>query len=693
MFSRFTTALYNAVDALAPPLPLQEDFVWHWKSVTKFYTGRTSSAKLPIEVTSIPGHLMEMSSILEQEEKESEQGNIGPCMEYIMQHKLLDTMCVLGTADTPLGMRRFMFIFVTRMLRSTQQSLIPHVSIYSPIQKFIQLCGEVLAAPTEKEEIELLEVVCDKLKENPHLVNCFVSSVSGSKPNSSSDVKPSKVCVQFPLIDSLLKLFQSPDNEISTRATDCLRLCCSIANDATAMAVIQQTQMSVMMCKTLELLYKSLPKSMKLSDIEDPVPHNVDEQGECPHISSERRKFLCYLQHLHILDTIVEEAHPVIAEDIANCFSSKYLGECIYSDFIESKNPDDNLFATAVISSSMRNISSSTLLSSIGAFLLGDASEFELPGHSCYLVKDLLIERCRNSHINLALSMSSLQLFEELLQNPTEDIMHNLVVNNLESRGYYDHTSADDWLSFSDDDSNRYPGDDEVLPDTTSLSKTYAPSYIHKILECFLSLVPNNLKSCETEEESGYDIYIKEAHGRFVKCLMQCENFDWPPDPVSREEYHLGPEDDSSSDSQPEADSSRWVFYEGAFLNMIFEKLEQMLDQPYDINLQVTSLVSKLALFAHPNLHEYLLNPLIPYTSGARSLFLVLLKVIEDIQVEVKNVRPFRAKLKQTRIALLSDGNECPDFEKSNVLEALIVIEEFCKELAAIAFVKYHAAS
>lgn len=41
-------------------------------------------------------------------------------------------------------------------------------------QKLVRLCGEVLAAPTENEEIQFLCIVCAKLKQDPYLVNFFL---------------------------------------------------------------------------------------------------------------------------------------------------------------------------------------------------------------------------------------------------------------------------------------------------------------------------------------------------------------------------------------------------------------------------------------------------------------------------------------------------------------------------------------
>lgn len=56
--------------------------------------------------------------------------------------------------------------------------------------------------------------------------------------------------------------------------------------------------------------------------------------------------------------------------------------------------------------------------------------------------------------------------------------------------------------------------------------------------------------------------------------------------------------------------------------------------QPYSLNLQVTSVLSRLALFPHPHIHEYLLDPYINLAPGCRSLFSVLVRVRTRVRQE-----------------------------------------------------------
>lgn len=55
--------------------------------------------KAPVTDTNIPSHLEQMLDILTQEERERESGETGPCMEYLLHHKILETLYTLGKAD------------------------------------------------------------------------------------------------------------------------------------------------------------------------------------------------------------------------------------------------------------------------------------------------------------------------------------------------------------------------------------------------------------------------------------------------------------------------------------------------------------------------------------------------------------------------------------------------------------------
>ncbi|XP_050354642.1 FHF complex subunit HOOK interacting protein 2B-like [Nymphalis io] len=123
---------------------------------------------------------------------------------------------------------------------------------------------------------------------------------------------------------------------------------------------------------------------------------------------------------------------------------------------------------------------------------------------------------------------------------------------------------------------------------------------------------------------------------------------------------------------------------------MLFKLLSTMPDQPYQVNLHLTSIISKLALLPHPNLHEYLLNPDLPTAKTTPTLFKTLQEVARRLTMEVPRIKNYKKVIENTRLQLMSEDPSYDEIGSHNQLvESLIVLEEFCKELAAIAFVKH----
>lgn len=53
----------------------------------------------PAKQTDIPWRLKQMLDILVYEEKQHPAGEAGPCLEYLLQHKVLETLSTLGKAE------------------------------------------------------------------------------------------------------------------------------------------------------------------------------------------------------------------------------------------------------------------------------------------------------------------------------------------------------------------------------------------------------------------------------------------------------------------------------------------------------------------------------------------------------------------------------------------------------------------
>nr|XP_034371161.1 protein FAM160B1 isoform X2 [Arvicanthis niloticus] len=749
MFSKLTSILQHAVEALAPSLPLQEDFVYHWKAITHYYI-EASDDKAPVTDTNIPSHLEQMLDILVQEENERESGETGPCMEYLLHHKILETLYTLGKADCPPGMKQQVLVFYTKLLGRIRQPLLPHINVHRPVQKLIRLCGEVLATPTENEEIQFLCIVCAKLKQDPYLVNFFLENKSKSQtskgalsvisedgpkvqdPRSGDISQPQELSgasgvehmesedelphqmddlsatlddlsvtslpeasairpnQDYNLVNSLLNLTRSPDGRIAVKACEGLMLLVSLPEPAAAKCLAQSTCLCELLTGRLASLYKALPQSVDPLDIEtvEAVNWGLDSYSHKEDASAfpGKRALISFLSWFDYCDQLIKEAQKTAAVALAKAIHERFFVGVMEPQLMQTSEIGI-LTSTALLHRIVRQVTSDVLLQEMVIFILGEQREPEtLSEISRHPLRHRLIEHC--DHISDEISIMTLRMFEHLLQKPNEHILYNLVLRNLEERNYTEYKPlcpedkdvVENGLIAGAVDLEEDPLFTDISPDNTLPNQEWvcspraSPDHprndgkteVHKVVNSFLCLVPDEAKSSYHVEGTGYDTYLRDAHRQFRDYCAVCLRWEWPGAPKPLEKCDL------------EA-----AFFEGHFLKVLFDRMGRILDQPYDVNLQVTSVLSRLSLFPHPHTHEYLLDPYVNLASGCRSLFSVIVRRIQD----------FTPKLLLVRKRLLGLEPEGPIVDHITLLEGVIVLEEFCKELAAIAFVKYHASA
>uniref|UniRef100_A0A3B4AES5 FHF complex subunit HOOK-interacting protein C-terminal domain-containing protein n=1 Tax=Periophthalmus magnuspinnatus TaxID=409849 RepID=A0A3B4AES5_9GOBI len=679
MFSKFTSILQHAVEALAPSLPLQEDFVYHWKAITHYYI-ETSDDKAPVTDTNIPSHLEQMLDILTQEEAEHESGETGPCMEYLLHHKILETLYTLGKADCPPGMKQQVLNFYTKLLAHIRQPLLPHINVHRPVQKLIRLCGEVLAAPTENEEIQFLCIVCAKLKQDPYLVNFFLE-VGGAIGDGG----------QEPDVDYI-------DGRIVVKACEGLMLLVSLPEPAAAKCLTESTELCELLTDRLVSFYKALPQSMDPLDIEtvESVNWGLDVYNlkEDAAVFTGKRALISFLSWLDYCDQLIKEAQKSAATVMAKAVREHFFVAVMEPQLMQTSEVGI-LTSTALLNRIIRQVSSEALMQEMVYFLLGEEKDPETTATIAQNpLRHRLIEHC--DHLSDEISIMTLRLFEQLIQKPNQHILHNLVLRGLEERNYLENKPQDEREPlengqphdavdleedplFGDDLSpeSRLSGSDWLStspPMSPDHSKSEGKTEVHKIVNSFLCLVPDEAKSSYHVEGTGYDTYLRDAHRQFKDYCGVCLRWDWRGHPKPLEKCNL-----------------ELPFFEGHFLKVLFDRMGRILDQPYDVNLQVTAVLSKLSLLPHPHLHEYLLDPYINLAPGCRSLFSVIVRVVGDLMLRIQRIPDFTPKLLLVRKRLLGLEPEGLNIDHMTLLEGVIVLEEFCKELAAIAFVKYHA--
>lgn len=734
MLSRLSALLQQAVETEEEPVQLLESFRGHWKGITNYYIV-TTDENLPVKQTDIPWRLRQMVDILVYEEKQSESGETGPCMEYFLQHKILETLCTLAKAGYPPGMKQQVLVLVTKLLGQIQQPLLPHVNVHRPVQKLICLCGGDPASNTEKEEAQFLTTVCVKIKQDPYLINFFIekknfaesqrslscssekseveqqeadsthasrlSLAAGASPShtdqpvAGTSPKAKGTQLEKNLLHAVLILTSSQEKRFALKACESLLLLVTLPEDVTAQYLVEGTALCRTLADRLADLYRLIPEATDPGQVELLGRVNWRSHSAAASDGADAESFpgrgdvVSFLSWLHYCDQLVGEAHKTTAAALAREIRTRFFHKVLEPQLLQVSEMGI-LSSTALLTGVLAHTTSPQLLDELVCFLLGDGRQAEVPVDSGRpTLRCQLIERC--NHLSDEISMASLRFFEQLLQKSHEHIIYNLVLRNLSDRRYVTHNSGpeeaaadsellDEAEELEDDPfftdiyvGSRFPAADWlVAPATTqAAAKTNGKPEVNRIVHSFLCLVPDAVKTSHLVAGSGYDTYLVDAHRSFQGCCARAATWSRPQRPGAQERC------------RPVVD-----FYEGDFLRMLLDRMSQILHQPYDLNLQITSVISEVALFPHPQLDEYVLDPYVSLGPGCRSLFSVIVRVIGDLMQRIQRIPQFEAKLLLVRKQLM--GLEPEDMvDHATMLKGVIVLEEFCKELAAISFVKY----
>ncbi|NWS43073.1 F16B2 protein, partial [Probosciger aterrimus] len=136
---------------------------------------------------------------------------------------------------------------------------------------------------------------------------------------------------------------------------------------------------------------------------------------------------------LDYLDELVLRAHPVVADAIAEAVQESFFQGLLQPQLLQMSELTV-LSTTAMLVGTVRQVHAPALLQRLVLFLLGPEQHPETPGDAPHPLRSHLINSC--NHLCDEISLASLRLFEQLLQKPHEHITHNLVLRNLEARGY-----------------------------------------------------------------------------------------------------------------------------------------------------------------------------------------------------------------------------------------------------------------
>ncbi|XP_014248498.1 protein FAM160B1-like [Cimex lectularius] len=719
MLGRFSTALQNAVDVLAPPPPLHEDFAYHWKKLMKNYLDIAAEKTHSVEATNIPARFDQLLKILIKEDEEMwVVGHPGPCMEYLLQHNLLDLVVSLADSDDPPGIRKTVLQFIAKFLTNIKTPVLGHTSVYPPLQRLIAQCDGSSYGSSEMQEVHYLLGLTAMVRRNPQLLPVFTSNVingscgtspdrnrresycsseascvSSTAPSDCSSSAPqnnplfaplatsvrSKVVrlvpvppdssgistpssddnkslvvdesAQFPLLDAALPYLQSQNCKVRLKACQTVMLLVSLPDSRAAEIIVADTLLLSKLTSRLNDLYHNIPSTTDPSFIDDiHVSWGLDiDNSDLLDGTNEVTTFLSWYD---FCDQILAESHQIIGEALSKEIKEKFLNEIFTLDVLVQ--PLD----IAILAKCYKMSTSKLLIQVLSEWLVGAEVVREIPGaNNESSVYQTLISNWKSYKVDLI--TETLRFFEVILEKGDQHVLDCLALVYVNDNSFLD--KAVDEIDDNSED---------------SLDKK---SRIDRIIDSFINVLPVELRCTEN---NSYVQYLAETQRQYTSVLAQFNQ--------SLKNPSMKKESDKRS-----SENEGWrQFYEGPFLRALFEAIANIPNQPYEVNLELTGVISRICLRPEPSLSCYLLDTcVLKLAPEVNSLCSVLTRTAAALETSFMCKPGNQILLKETRARLITEDPNLPcqimSDSTSSTFENIVVLEELCKELAAIAFVKH----
>ena len=165
--------MFKAISAafegtLAPDVPAVVDFRHQWNTFLRFYAEQKpqplTHKTQPIEGTHLVLHLNNMLKLLVKEQQQQQQ-QMGACLEFMLQYQVLDVLSSLCQADTPPGIRPYIFNLFTFLVgKVLDKTTLSHASVFPPIRRLLMLSATTKASPTEGQELTFISALVVKLR-------------------------------------------------------------------------------------------------------------------------------------------------------------------------------------------------------------------------------------------------------------------------------------------------------------------------------------------------------------------------------------------------------------------------------------------------------------------------------------------------------------------------------------------------
>ncbi|KAK9497574.1 hypothetical protein O3M35_004273 [Rhynocoris fuscipes] len=612
-------------DALA----CYDSFKKHWQQIYDIIENNPGSpgGVKNDEMKSVIYNLDHMVTLLILEYQSSPSNT--NCLNYIINEQILDRLYKwsLNTGRYSVALKAEQLRLHEKIMeeigaaRWLESGL--NVTLCTLLTSCIDVC---FSSEQEKFLMDLLSLLCVSFIDHDHLLNLFYDDIIPERPRF--------------IIFSLLIPYVHREGTIGQKARESLLLCVELTkkHDNIANFIALHSNICPVIATGLSGLYSSLPRRLDV-DAHDWHRLTPDDVSELPPL-------VAFMNSLDFCNAAVRNAHPLVVKTLLEFIYQGFLVPVMGPALIQS-TVFELITATSYFDAFIRSLSEPGLLYCFVKFLLIE----DYDGQS---ILDVLIDRIR---CDSKLCLVTLALLETLVDLNCEDIMLELIFKYLIS---CNHVMA------------------------SQRSKIILSDPFCKNAEILLLLAPN-IQRCKKQADKigslygDYYAYLTDAKRKISSCNEATANWIYkydgenPPFSIglnksdgdrwqhqsiqSCDETSSGYESiaariiDTDADRiEIDTESPRSLDYHlininahsantiGPFLQAIFDKLENMLSNHFFINLHLTGLISRLAVYSQPLLRSFLLDQNLVLQPSIRSLFQVLRTLKQTIENKLKTI-------------------------------------------------------
>uniref|UniRef100_L7M6Z9 FHF complex subunit HOOK-interacting protein C-terminal domain-containing protein n=1 Tax=Rhipicephalus pulchellus TaxID=72859 RepID=L7M6Z9_RHIPC len=650
------------------PETVIEAFRMHWLRALEVIEKSSGSNVMPTadDITGVLNHLDQMVNFLIDEATSAEASipnggmspsSVGPILDYMLMEGVLDRLFQwsLYTGEFLSNLKLEQLRIYEVLVSHSHHELLLQQPFLRPLLHLLASCAECAPLEVEKRLVVLLNTLCVSLSQHPDLLEVFFSASSNQGP------------ARF-LIFSLLIPFVHREGAIGQQARDALLLCMALSqkNESIGLYIAENSNFCPVLATGLSGLYSVLPR--KLTIVADDWYRLTHEDiQEFPELTM-------FLNSLEFCNAVIQVSHTMVQEQLLEYIYQGFLIP-VMGPALHQNTMEEIVTATAYLDLFLRTVTEPQLLLVFFKFLITESYE----NHK---ILNTLINRIGGQS---RLCLVTMALFRTLLDFNCEDIMLELVLKYLVPCSHVMVSqrsrvcdidlyscAAEKFLSLIPACCSGVSAEEAQLPllrdgfpvervmhggslqirsrrPRRSFSGVLGSYESGDMPRSFTATLNGTQHSPPSVAHTGYHLYLADARQgvRLTRraCSGWSSSYDEASSSVDLNGATVAPdaktEDASAEESSVSAgDSGIFVTRDaankgggfeafgspniGPFLSILLARLEMMPQNSVYINLQLTALIARLALYPQPLLRSFLLSHSLVFQPSVRSLFQVL---------------------------------------------------------------------